>query len=221
MKRFCLAQPPLSRSRPPRCGRHTAARPTPRLRAYTAPQWSTTGPASISAAISAARSRWQQPPGQRRPLPGRRAGRLRLSVRAQLGGRCRGPVQLAGATTMAACFSPAATLVTGNNDQLARSPAGSATPGARRCSMPRAVMPGATTTISASRRRRAGGVYHRWQSPGRLHRRRRSRIHVRAELVRQGRVPVLQFRQYHIHRRTAPPRRQPVSGTTSIPSRPA
>ena len=36
---------------------------------------------------------------------------------------------------------------------------------------------------------RAGGLYHQRQPQGRLHGRRRPRVHVRAELVGQGRVP--------------------------------
>ena len=38
---------------------------------------------------------------------------------------------------------------------------------------------------------RPGGLHHQWQPQGRLYGRRRSGIHVRAQLVGQGRVPVL------------------------------
>ena len=41
------------------------------------------------------------------------------------------------------------------------------------------------------------------------------------ELVGQGRVPVLQFRQHHGHGRSAPIRSAPASATTSTPSRSA
>ena len=75
--------------------------------------------------------------------------------------------------------------------------------------------------IGVTRGRRAGGLHHQRQPQGRLHRRRRSRIHVRAELVGQGRVPVLQFRQHHLHGRPAPISPAAASGTTSTPSRSA
>ena len=61
-------------------------------------------------------------------------------------------------------------------------------------------------------RRRAGGLYDQWKSQGWLYRRRRPRIHVRAELVGQGRVPVLQFRQHHLHGRARPNRRRAFPG---------
>ncbi len=61
-----------------------------------------------------------------------------------------------------------------------------------------------------------GGVpqvlHHHRQHQGRLHRRRRPRIHVRAQLVGQGRVPVLQFRQHHDHGRARARRRRPLPG---------
>ena len=60
----------------------------------------------------------QQPAGKRRPVPGRRAGWLRLPVRDQLGDRCRGPVQLAAGNNNRRAVSRAATLVTANTDQL-------------------------------------------------------------------------------------------------------
>ena len=47
-----------------------------------------------------------------------------------------------------------------------------------------------------------------WRPPQRLHRRRRPRIHVRPELVGQGRVPVLQFRRRALHRGPAGGHRQ-------------
>ena len=92
-----------------------ARAPTPRLRPM--PRRSTTGPASTSAVTSAAHSpattAWS--PQQRRPFPRRRAGRIRLSVRSELGARYRSPVQLARPATItagssrAACWSPPTT----------------------------------------------------------------------------------------------------------------
>ena len=67
--------------------------------------------------------------------------------------------------------------------------------------------------------RRTGGLCHHGQQQGRLHRRRRARIHVRAELVGQGRVPVLQFRQYDFHRRPSGRSSEPGSKMTNTPSR--
>ena len=55
---------------------------------------------------------------------------------------------LAATITPACCF-PAAPWSRAATISSARSPAGSATPGVRRCSTPRAVTPGATTTTSA------------------------------------------------------------------------
>ena len=75
--------------------------------------------------------------------------------------------------------------------------------------------------LGVVRCRRAGGLHHRRQPQGRLYRRRRPGIHVRAELVGQGRVPVLQFRQHHLHLRPGRYRRRAAFGTTSTPSRSA
>ena len=56
--------------------------------------------------------------GSDAPLPGRRAGRLRLSVRTELGDRRRSPIQLADRGNNNGVLFPGGTLVTANSDQL-------------------------------------------------------------------------------------------------------
>ncbi len=65
--------------------------------------------------------------------------------------------------------------------------------------------------IGVSVARRAGGLHDKRRPQERLYGGRRPRIHVCAELVRESRVPVLQFRQHHLHRRTRPDRWSAVS----------
>ena len=119
------------------------------------------------------------------------------------------------ATTTAWC-SRAASLVTTNNDAL-----GSITGRARLHLGPGAALRQGRLCLGGQQRhrreprRRAAGVRHQWQPSRRLHRRRRPRIHVRAELVGQGRIPILQFRQHHLHDRPRW-RRSAASATTSI-----
>ena len=147
---------------------------------------SITGPASISAVTSAARSRatiaWCSG-RQQRPFSGRRAGRRGLPVRARTGWSA----------------SKASTAGSSNNNGGAMFPGGFLSP-------PTAELGSVTgrlgyswgpallyvkggyaykrhdDVMSAS----DGRVRHHGQPPRWLHRRRRSRIHVRPELVGQG-----------------------------------
>ena len=129
-----------------------AAHPTPRLRPIPRRKWSITGPASISAAISAARSRattaWRAAAAA--SWAACRAASITSSHPNWVVGAEAQYSWLASNNNNGVLFPGWHAGDHATTTSLARSRAGSATPGVRRCSTPRAATPGATTTISAS-----------------------------------------------------------------------
>ena len=224
MKKLLLGAAAIDRVRGSRVrGRHAARAPIPRPRPIPRPQWSTTGPVSISAAMSAAPS-LATTACRAATAASWAACRAASTISSHPTGWSVPKPSTAGwpaTTTMACCsrparWSPAQQRPARLGHRPARLHLGSGA----------ALRQGRLRLArqQQSRRqhcRRAAALHHQRQPQGRLHRRRRSRIHVRAELVGQGRVPVLQFRQHHLHRPARPTSSAPASATTSTPSRSA